>query len=78
MLGFQQQADTASVAGDAANQTEFLQRDDHLMNARRSGLKIALQIRFSRCAAMDFGIGIDKGQVLALALSKYWFGQGVV
>ena len=66
MLGFQQQADTAGLAGDAANQAEFFQRDDHLMNARGSGLKIELQVRFSRCAAMDFRISIAQ-----LVIARY-------
>ena len=72
-----QESDTARLAWGAANQAALFQREQHLVNRWGADLEIALQIGFSGGAAVDFGIGINKGQILALAFGKGRLGQGV-
>lgn len=43
------------------------------MNSGWRCLEIALDVSFCRCLAIDFGVVVDKGQVLTLFFSIGWF-----
>ena len=49
-----------------------LKRDQHGVNDWSGDSEIALKIGVCGWSTVDFGIGVDKGQVLALLYGKSW------
>jgi len=65
-----QYLDASRHSGLAADQAGAFQGQDHLVHGRRGDLEMALHVGLSRGAAMDAGVGINEGQVLALPVSE--------
>jgi hypothetical protein len=65
-----QHLDTSRHSGQTADQAGAFQGQDHLVHGRRSDLEMALHVGFGRGTAMDAGVGINEGQVLALPVSE--------
>ncbi len=65
--------DASWHAGLTANEPISFERDDHLMDRRRTDLEMALHVGFGGRAAKHVRIGVDEGQVLALL-----FGEALV
>ena len=69
-FGGDQHLDTSRHSGLTADQAGAFQGQDHLVHGRRSDLEMALHVGFGRGTAMDAGVGINEGQVLALPVSE--------
>ena len=50
-------------------------REDHLVHGRRADLEMALHVGLGRGTAMDAGVGVDEGQVLALPVGEAFRGH---
>jgi hypothetical protein len=68
-----QYLDASRHPGLTADQAGAFQGQDHLVHGRRSDLEMTLHIGLGRGAAMDAGVGLDEGQVLALPVSEALF-----
>ena len=65
-----QHLDASRHSGLTADQAGAFQGQDHLVHGRRSDLEMALHVGLGRGAAMDAGVGVDEGQVLALPVGE--------
>lgn len=65
------ETDAASAACLAADEAFALEGEDHLMNGRRSDGEEALNVGFGRRLSEDKGVGMNKGQVLALLVGEF-------
>ncbi len=45
-----------------------LKGEDHLVNAGRRDLKVSLDVGLCGGTRIDFGVGVDEGQILSLSL----------
>jgi hypothetical protein len=70
-----QYLDASRYPGLTADQAGPFQGQDHLVYGRRSDLEMALHVGLGRRAAMDAGVGVDEGQVLALPVSEALSGH---
>ena len=70
-----QHLDASRHPGLTADQAGALQGQDHLVHGRRRDLEMTLHVGLGRGAAMNAGVGIDEGQVLALPVSEALFGH---
>lgn len=65
--------DAARDAGPAIDQSLGGQRFDHIVNGWRRNSKVALEVCFRRGPAVEFGVGLNEGEVLPL-LMRIWRG----
>ena len=76
MLGLDEELDGASDAWLSPDQSDALQREQHLVDGRRGDSEIALQVGFGRRAAEHLGVGVDEGQILPLLRCEAGPGSG--
>ena len=70
VFGGEEHLDASRDPWLTANEAGPFQGQDHLVHGRRSELEMALHVGLRRGAAMDAGIGVDEGQVLALPVGE--------
>jgi Homeodomain-like domain len=75
VFGGEEHLDAARHPWLAADQAETLQREHHLVHARRADLEMALHVALGRWPAVDPCVGIDEGQALTLPLGQGFRGH---
>lgn len=73
-FGADAESDAAGSAGLAADKAVVFERQNHLMDRRRGDAEVALHVGFGGRSSNHLGIGVDKGQVLALLGGEARFG----
>ena len=70
VLWLDEEFDAAGGTQRSSDEADTFECEDHLMDAWRSDLEVALHVLFGRRTAEDTAVSIDEGQVLTLFVAE--------
>ena len=77
MFGFEEDYDAPCLSRLPLDQAGFFEGQDHLVDGWWGDLEVALHVGFGGRSAVDAGVGMDEGEVLALFFGEAGLARSV-